>query len=81
LKSSFKTRGTCATSIDVEVEDGVIKDVVFTGGCNGNLQAISRLVDGMDVNEAIRRLDGIKCGRKDTSCADQLVIALREMLG
>jgi uncharacterized protein (TIGR03905 family) len=79
VKRSFRTRGTCSTAIDIEVEDGIIKDVQFTGGCDGNLKAISRLVAGMRASDAIDRLDGIKCGRKDTSCADQLTKALREM--
>ncbi|MBR1543360.1 MAG: TIGR03905 family TSCPD domain-containing protein [Muribaculaceae bacterium] len=79
-KHTYYTRGTCSTQIDVTTdENDVITDVTFTGGCNGNLQGISRLVKGMDRKEAIRRLEGIRCGMKTTSCPDQLSRALREM--
>ena len=76
----YKTKGTCSTSIDVELEDGVIDSVRFTGGCNGNLQGISALVKGMKPEEAISRLKGIRCGFKPTSCPDQLAHALEEMI-
>ena len=76
----YKTKGTCSTSIDVELKDGVIDSVKFTGGCNGNLQAISALVKGMKPEEAISRLKGIRCGFKPTSCPDQLAHALEEMI-
>lgn len=66
--------------IDVELKDGVIDSVKFTGGCNGNLQGISRLVVGMDAQEAIRRMRGIQCGFKPTSCPDQLATALEQAL-
>lgn len=72
----YKTKGTCSTSIDVELKDGVIDSVKFTGGCNGNLQGISALVKGMKPEEAISRLKGIRCGFKPTSCPDQLAHAL-----
>lgn len=75
----YQTRGTCSTSIDIEVKDGVIESVQFTGGCNGNLQGISSLVKGMRVEEAISKLKGIKCGFKPTSCPDQLARALESM--
>ncbi len=75
----YQTRGTCSTSIDIEVKDGVIESVQFTGGCNGNLQGISSLVKGMRVEEAIAKLKGIKCGFKPTSCPDQLARALESM--
>ena len=68
----YKTKGTCSTMIDVELKDGVIDSVKFTGGCNGNLQGISALVKGMKPEEAISRLKGIRCGFKPTSCPDQL---------
>ena len=71
----------CSSDLDVQVEDGVIKSVKFTGGCNGNLQGISRLVAGMKVEDAIDRLKGIKCGFKSTSCPDQLACALQEIIG
>ena len=75
----YKTKGTCSTMIDVELKDGVIDSVKFTGGCNGNLQGISALVKGMKPEEAISRLKGIRCGFKPTSCPDQLAHALEEM--
>ena len=76
----YKTKGTCSTSIDVELKDGVIDSVKFTGGWNGNLQGISALVKGMKPEEAISRLKGIRCGFKPTSCPDQLAHALEEMI-
>lgn len=76
----YKTTGTCSTMIDVELKDGVIDSVKFTGGCNGNLQGISALVKGMKPEEAISRLKGIRCGFKPTSCPDQLAHALEEMI-
>ena len=76
----YKTKGTCSTSIDVELKDGVIDSVKFTGGCNGNLQGISALVKGMKPEEAISRLKGIRCGFKPNSCPDQLAHALEEMI-
>lgn len=67
--------------IDFEIDDnGLIRNVVFTGGCNGNLQGISRLVEGMKVEDAINKLEGIRCGYKSTSCPDQLAQALKETL-
>ena len=77
---TYKTNGTCSTQIDLELEDGVIQSVAFTGGCNGNLQGICKLVQGMPAEEAIGKLQGIQCGWKPTSCPDQLSIALREAL-
>ena len=75
----YQTKGTCSTAIDIEVKDGRIESVAFTGGCNGNLQGISALVKGMMVEEAISRLKGIHCGFKSTSCPDQLAKALESM--
>ncbi len=72
----YKTQGTCSSYIDVEIEDGVLKDAVFHGGCNGNLQGISALVSGMSVDQLKEKLSGIKCGFKSTSCPDQLVKAV-----
>ena len=76
----YKTKGTCSAMTDVELKDGVIDSVKFTGGCNGNLQGISALVKGMKPEEAISRLKGIRCGFKPTSCPDQLAHALEEMI-
>lgn len=75
----YQTKGTCASAIDIEVKDGVIESVAFTGGCNGNLKGICALVKGMKVDEAITRLDGIRCGFKATSCPDQLAQALKTL--
>lgn len=75
----YQTKGTCSSAIDIELKDGVIDSVKFTGGCNGNLQGISALVKGMTPEEAISRLKGIRCGFKSTSCPDQLARALESM--
>ncbi|MCH5270700.1 MAG: TIGR03905 family TSCPD domain-containing protein [Lachnospiraceae bacterium] len=75
----YQTSGTCSTAIDIEVTDGIIDSVSFLGGCNGNLQGISKLVAGMRVEDAIERLKGIKCGFKPTSCPDQLAKALETL--
>ena len=74
----YKTKGVCAAAIDFEVEDGCVKNVKFLGGCNGNTQGLSRLVEGMPVDEVISRLEGIRCGYKPTSCPYQLSKALKE---
>ena len=74
----YHTRGTCSTKIDFEIEDGIVKSVAYTGGCNGNLQGISRLVEGMDIDDVIARVRGIRCGMKPTSCPDQLARALEQ---
>lgn len=80
MQYEYKTKGTCSQRILFEVEDGKIKNVQYLGGCNGNLQGISKLVEGMDVNTVIDRLKGIRCGMKPTSCPDQLAKALEETL-
>ena len=77
---TYYPRGVCSQRMDLEVEDGVIRRVEVLGGCSGNLQGISRLVVGMPAEEAIRRMEGIRCGGKPTSCPDQLAKALRECL-
>jgi uncharacterized protein (TIGR03905 family) len=74
----YKTRGTCSTKISFNLEDDKIRSVSFTGGCNGNLKALSLLVEGMETRELIGRLKGLRCGRRDTSCADQLVRAVEQ---
>lgn len=76
----YQTHGVCSSSIDIELKDGLIDSVRFTGGCNGNLQGISALVKGMTPEEAISKLKGIRCGFKTTSCPDQLAQALESML-
>ena len=79
MKYSYRTSGTCSSQIDLEVEDGILKDVCFTGGCIGHLKGISALVKGMKVEEVISRLEGIRCGYKPTSCPDQLCQALKTL--
>lgn len=76
----YMTKGTCSTQIDIEVEGGIIKAVQFTNGCNGNLQGVSRLVEGMKCEDAIAKLRGIKCGAKNTSCPDQLSYAIEQAM-
>lgn len=73
----YKPTGVCAQSIHIELDGDIIKNVKFTGGCNGNTQGISSLVRGMSVEEAISRMEGITCGFKSTSCPDQLAKALK----
>ena len=77
---SYKTKGVCSRQIDIEIEDGVIRSVQYHGGCSGNTQGVAALVAGMTPEEAIRRLKGIRCGFKSTSCPDQLAQALEGYL-
>ena len=74
----YKTFGTCSREITFEVVDNKLTNVSFLGGCNGNLQGISKLVEGMDIDEVIARVEGIKCGARQTSCPDQLAQALKK---
>ncbi len=76
----YKTKGVCAREIQFEIEDNKVKNVKFIGGCSGNTQGVAALVDGMDVNEAISRIEGIKCGPRPTSCPDQLACALKSAI-
>ena len=78
MKISYRPRGVCSRLMEIEVEDGKIVSVRVTGGCSGNLQGISRLIEGMDVDEAIKRMDGIRCGVKPTYCPDQMAQALKQ---
>lgn len=75
---TYKTKGVCSSNIEFEVEDGIVKKVAFIGGCNGNTKGISALVEGMKVEDVIARLEGIRCGMRNTSCPDQLAKALKE---
>ena len=75
----YKTKGTCSQMIYFDLEDNRIKNVQFMGGCNGNLKGIAALVEGMDIDDAISRIEGITCGFKKTSCPDQLAQALKEV--
>lgn len=74
----YKTFGTCSREINFDVVDGKLTNVSFVGGCNGNLQGIGKLVEGMDIDEVIARVEGIKCGARQTSCPDQLAKALKQ---
>ena len=76
----YKTQGVCSSFIDIEINGNIIESVKFTGGCHGNLQGISALVQGMSAEDAITRLKGIKCGFKNTSCPDQLAHALESIV-
>ncbi len=78
MEFEYRPQGTCSTRINFEVEDHKLHNVVYTSGCNGNLQGIGRLVEGMDIDEVITRLKGIRCGFKSTSCPDQLAKALEK---
>lgn len=72
----YNTKGVCSRSITFDVKDNKVTDVQFEGGCSGNTQGVARLVEGMDIDEAIKRIKGIRCGFKSTSCPDQLALAL-----
>ena len=77
----YRPKGVCSQKINFDIIDNKVRNVSFVGGCNGNLQGISRLIEGMDVDEAISRIEGIRCGFKSTSCPDQLSRALKEEVG
>lgn len=78
MRHTYKTQKTCASQISFDLDGNVVRNVSFVGGCNGNLKALSSLVDGLTVEEIENRVKGIKCGFKDTSCSDQLAIAVRQ---
>ena len=80
MQYEYKTSGTCSQRIFFEIEDDILKNVSYLGGCNGNLKGVSSLVEGMKVEEVISRLEGITCGGKPTSCPDQLAKALKEAI-
>ena len=77
MQYSYKTSGTCSQAITFEIDNGKVKNVQFFGGCNGNLKGIGALVEGMEIDEVIARVEGIHCGPKGTSCPDQLAQALK----
>ncbi len=78
MEFTYKTRGVCSQMIRFDVTDNKVSNVQFFGGCNGNLKGIASLVDGMDIDEVITRIEGTKCGMKSTSCPDQLAQALKQ---
>lgn len=80
MQFEYKTKGTCSQRILFELEDGKVMNVQYIGGCHGNLQGISKLVEGMDAQDVIEKIKGIRCGMKPTSCPDQLATALEEAL-
>jgi uncharacterized protein (TIGR03905 family) len=77
----YRTKGVCSQMIHFDIEDGKVRSVSFLGGCSGNTQGVARLVEGMNVHDAISRLEGITCGFKPTSCPDQLAKALKAAIG
>ena len=79
-KLTFYPQGVCSMMIEIELEGEMIKEVIFTGGCNGNLNGISKLIKGMNAREVIEKLEGTRCGMNETSCPDQLSKALRQAL-
>ena len=80
MQYTYKTFGTCSTKIELELEGDIVRNVKFTGGCNGNLQAIPKLVEGLTVAQVEEKLSGISCNGRPTSCGDQLARACREAL-
>ncbi|MFQ9892937.1 MAG: TIGR03905 family TSCPD domain-containing protein [Emergencia sp.] len=80
MKLTYKTKGVCSRSIDIEIEDGIIREVQFHGGCDGNTKGVAALVKGARVEDVIERLKGIRCGAKASSCPDQLAMALQEAM-
>jgi uncharacterized protein (TIGR03905 family) len=80
MKYSFKPSGVCSVQIDFDVEDNIVKNVQFTRGCNGNTQGVGALVEGMQADEVVKRLEGINCNGRGTSCPDQLAKAIKQAL-
>lgn len=80
MKYTYRTQGTCSQAIEFEIEDGILKNVQFYGGCNGNTQGVATLVEGMKAEDVVAKLEGIRCGFKSTSCPDQLAKAIKMAL-
>ena len=78
MRFTYLTKGTCSRKIEFDIDDNKIHNVSFVGGCNGNLQGICKLVEGQDIDEVVSKIQGIKCGFKNTSCPDQLAQAIME---
>jgi uncharacterized protein (TIGR03905 family) len=76
----YKTKGTCSKKINFDLQGGKLQSVSFKDGCNGNLKAIGLLVEGMDADEVVRKLKGVRCGNKETSCADQLALGILQAI-
>lgn len=81
MEYKYKPRGVCSYEMKIKIEENIIRKVIIEGGCAGNTIGISRLVEGMEIDEAIKRLKGIQCGSRGTSCPDQLAKALEELKG
>lgn len=80
MTHTYKTSGVCARSLSFDIEDGIVKNVKFVGGCSGNTQGVAKLAEGMKAEELVERLSGIRCGFKSTSCPDQLAKAIKATL-
>ncbi len=80
MKYEYRPKGVCSMHIAFDIEDGIVSNVQFTGGCNGNLQGIAKLVEGRNANEVVSAIEGIKCGFKNTSCPDQLAQAIKSAM-
>ncbi len=80
MTHTYKTKGVCSMQIRFDLEDGIVKNVQFTGGCNGNTQGVAKLAEGRKAEELVEILEGIRCGFKSTSCPDQLAQAIKEVL-
>lgn len=81
MKHSYRPRGVCSALIEFELDDGIVRNVKFTRGCNGNTQGLGALCEGMPAQEVVKRLEGIDCGGRGTSCPDQLAKAIKEATG
>jgi uncharacterized protein (TIGR03905 family) len=77
---TYKTNGTCSSEINFDLRDGKVHSVSFEGGCNGNLKALSILVEGMDAQELVKKLKGVRCGKRETSCSDQLATGILQAI-
>ncbi|MEG0829329.1 MAG: TIGR03905 family TSCPD domain-containing protein [Anaerovoracaceae bacterium] len=80
MKHTYVPKGVCPTQLDFELDNGIVRNIQFQGGCNGNLKAIATLIDGMPAKDVEKKIGGISCGMKSTSCSDQLSIALKKAM-